>query len=99
MGGKLKINYMEVENLIGDMKGYEEEIEGVYADMKTTVESLVNNGYMEAESATAYVAEFKQILGPNIESLSELINSFYTQLSQICENFEEMDKKIADGMF
>ena len=34
-----------------------------------------------------------------IESLSELINQFYTQLSQICQNFAEADANIADMLF
>lgn len=99
MSGRLRVDYVAVENLIGNMKEYETEIEGVYSDMTTAVESLVNNGYMEAESATAYVSEFKQILGPDIEKLSELINQFYTQLSQVCQNFADADSKIAGMLF
>lgn len=99
MSGRLRVDYVSVENLIGNMKEYETEIEGVYSDMTTAVESLVNNGYMEAESATAYVSEFKQILGPDIEKLSELIGQFYTQLSQVCQNFADADSKIAGMLF
>ena len=91
MGDRLRVDYAAVEGLIGDMKGYEGNIEDLYSDMTTTVGSLVSNGYMEAESATAYVEEFKNMLGPDIESLSDLINQFYTQLSQICQNFAEAD--------
>ena len=99
MSERLRVDYVEVERLIGDMKGYETEIESTYSEMSTTVESLVNNGYMEADSANAYVNEFKQLLGPDIQKLSELINQFYTQLSQICENFSEADSKIAGMLF
>lgn len=59
MGDRLRVDYAAVEGLIGDMKGYEGNIEDLYSDMTTTVSSLVSNGYMEAESATAYVEEFK----------------------------------------
>lgn len=99
MGDRLRVDYAAVEGLIGDMKGYEGNIEDLYLDMTTTVGSLVSNGYMEAESATAYVEEFKNMLGPDIESLSDLINQFYTQLSQICQNFAEADANIADMLF
>ena len=99
MGDRLRVYYAAVEGLIGDMKGYEGNIEDLYSDMTTTVSSLVSNGYMEAESATAYVEEFINILGPDIESLSELINQFYIQLSQICQNFAEADANIADMLF
>ena len=54
MGDRLRVDYAAVEGLIGDMKGYEGNIEDLYSDMTTTVSSLVSNGYMEAESATAY---------------------------------------------
>ena len=63
MGDRLRVDYAAVEGLIGDMKGYEGNIEDLYSDMTTTVGSLVSNGYMEAESATAYVEEFKNMLG------------------------------------
>ena len=62
MGDRLRVDYAAVEGLIGDMKGYEGNIEDLYSDMTTTVSSLVSNGYMEAESATAYVEEFKNML-------------------------------------
>lgn len=52
MGDRLRVDYAAVEGLIGDMKGYEGNIEDLYSDMTTTVSSLVSNGYMEAESAT-----------------------------------------------
>ena len=82
MGDRLRVDYAAVEGLIGDMKGYEGNIEDLYSDM-----------------TTAYVEEFKNMLGPDIESLSELINQFYTQLSQICQNFAEADANIADMLF
>ena len=78
------------------MKDYESEVERIYEEMDNTVKSLVNNGYMEAESANAYVAEFEDLLGPDIKKLSQLIQSFYKQLNDICNNFEEADAKIAE---
>ncbi len=47
MGDRLRVDYAAVEGLIGDMKGYEGNIEDLYSDMTTTVSSLVSNGYME----------------------------------------------------
>jgi uncharacterized protein YukE len=78
------------------MKDYESEVEEIYDEMDNTVKSLVNNGYMDAESANAYVSEFEELLGPDIKKLSQLIQSFYKQLDDICNNFEEADAKIAD---
>lgn len=99
MGARLRVDYEAVQELIEDMKGYEADIESTYSDMTTTVKSLVDKGYMEADSANAYVDEFTEMLGPDIESLSELINKFYTQLSQVCQNFADADAKIAGMLF
>ncbi len=99
MGARLRVDYEAVQELIEDMKGYEADIESTYSDMTTTVKSLVDKGYMEADSANAYVEEFTEMLGPDIESLSELINKFYTQLSQVCQNFADADAKIAGMLF
>ena len=99
MGARLRVDYEAVQELIEDVKGYEADRESTYSDMTTTVKSLVDKGYMEADSANAYVEEFTEMLGPDIESLSELINKFYTQLSQVCQNFADADAKIAGMLF
>ncbi len=36
MGDRLRVDYAAVEGLIGDMKGYEGNIEDLYSDMTTT---------------------------------------------------------------
>lgn len=89
--GTLSIDYDGVEAVISDMKTYEEDINTIYADMAATVESLVGNGYMEAETADAYTAEFKALVGPDIEELSEVLSVFYTQLAQTTQIFAEHD--------
>ena len=94
----LKVDYVKLGDIIDDMKKCETTIEVVYGDMKTTVEALVNNGYMEAISATAYVTEFNSLLAPEIESLKTLINKYYNQLSEICEKFNDADYKLAQGL-
>lgn len=99
MSARLRVDYEAVQELIEDMKEYEAGIESTYSDMTTTVKSLVDKGYMEADSANAYVDEFTEMLGPDIEKLSELINKFYTQLSQVCQNFADADAKIAGMLF
>jgi WXG100 family type VII secretion target len=96
MSTRLRVEYDSVRSIIGNMKDYESEVEEIYDEMDNTVKSLVNNGYMEAESANAYVSEFEELLGPDIKKLSQLIQSFYKQLDDICNNFEEADAKIAD---
>lgn len=95
----LRVDYVQVEGLINQMKACEENISEIYTDMHTTVESLVNNGYMEAEAANAYVDEFTEMLAPDIENLKELVAEYYAQLSKICANFAEADAKIAQALF
>ncbi len=95
----LKIDYASVQGLVDDMKTYETQVEELYSDMTTIVQSLVTNGYMEADSANAYVSEFTEMLGPDIENLSELLTTFHTQLSEICENFKDADAQIAKMLF
>lgn len=92
---RLKVDYVSVKEIANDIKGYSDEIQVIYDDMDTIVKSLVSEGYMEAESATAYVEEFENLLGPDIKSLKLLVDSFYKQLTQICSNFETKDADIA----
>ena len=96
MSTRLRVEYDSVRSIIGNMKDYENEIVEIYDEMDNTVKSLQANGYMEAESAKAYEAEFEDLLGPDIKKLSQLIQSFYKQLNDICNNFEEADTKIAE---
>ena len=51
----LKISYNELSALSGRMEKEATNIMSVYESMLTTVNSLVSNGYMEAESANTYV--------------------------------------------
>ena len=96
MGKRLRVDYVAVNEIINDIKEYETEVEEIYDLMDTTVGSLVSEGYMEAESATAYVDEFEKMLGPDIQKLKALIASFHKQLTDICTNFAERDSNIAD---
>ncbi|MBQ9935586.1 MAG: hypothetical protein IJO70_07060 [Lachnospiraceae bacterium] len=91
----LKISYNELTVLTGKMEKEAENIMTVYESMLTAVNSLVENGYMEAESANTYVNNFTSLLGPSITELNSLVVSFYTQLNTICDNFCEVDKQIA----
>lgn len=99
MSERLRVDYVSVQDIIENISKYESEVESTYGDMTTAVESLVNDGYMEAEAATAYVNEFKQMLGPDVEDLTELLVNFHTQLTQICQNFADVDAKIASMLF
>ena len=91
----LKISYNELSALTGQMEKAAENVMTVYETMLTTVNALVENGYMEAESANTYVDNFTSLVGPSITELNSLVVSFYTQLNTICENFCEVDKQIA----
>lgn len=94
----LKISYNELTALTARMEKAAENIQTTYENMETTVNSLVENGYMEAEAATTYVNNFTSMLGPSITELNTLVVSFYTQLNTICENFAEVDKNIASAI-
>lgn len=91
----LRIDYERLNGLVNDMRICEIDIENIYSDMRLTVSSLIHNGYMEAEAATAYVNEFNSLLAPDIESLKTLISDYYTQLNNICNAFAEADNKMS----
>ena len=91
----LKISYNELSVLTGRMEKEANNIMEVYDSMLTAVNSLVDNGYMEAESANTYVDNFTSLIGPSITELNSLLVSFYTQLNTICDNFAEVDAQIA----
>ncbi len=94
----LKISYSELTALTGQMEKEAGNIMEVYESMLTTVNSLVDNGYMEAESANSYVENFTSLIGPSITELNSLVVSFYTQLNTICDNFAEVDAQIASAI-
>ncbi len=94
-GTNLFINYEGVDAVVNDMKAYEENINTIYSDMSSTVESLVGNGYMEAEAADAYINEFRELVGPDIMKMSEILSTFYTQLAQVKQAFIDHDSSIA----
>ena len=94
----LKIDYDELTGAVKKMQTAANNVQTTYGNMKTTVNSLVTNGYMEADSANAYVENFTSLLGPSMEELNELITSFHTQLTTICENFAEADRNIANAI-
>ena len=91
----LKISYNELSALSGRMEKEATNIMSVYESMLTTVNSLVSNGYMEAESANTYVDNFTSLIGPSILELNTLLVKFYTQLNTICDNFADVDAQIA----
>lgn len=95
---KLRIDYNAVSSLTAQMQTAAENVQTTYESMKTTVNSLVSNGYMEAESATAYVDNFTSLMGPALEELNVLLTSFYNQLNTICDNFAEADASIAKAI-
>lgn len=94
----LRIDYNAVTALTAQMQTAAGNVQTTYESMKTTVDSLVSNGYMEAEAATAYVDNFTSLMGPALEDLNELITSFYNQLNTICDNFADADAKIAQAI-
>lgn len=95
----LRVDYEQVEALIGKMQSCESDISSIYSDMQSTVQSLVNNGYMEADSANAYVDEFNEMLSPDMQALKDLVAEYYAQLSKICQNFRDADEKIAASLY
>lgn len=94
----LRISYNELTALTAQMEKAAEAVMTTYESMESTVNSLIDNGYMEAEAATTYVNNFTSLLGPSMTELNTLIVSFYTQLNTICENFAEVDKNIASAI-
>lgn len=91
----LFIDYEGVDSVVSDMKIYEENINTIYSDMSVTVENLVNNEYMKAEAADAYINEFRELVGPDIIKMSEILSVFYTQLAQVKQIFIDHDKSAA----
>ena len=94
----LRINYNELASLSGQMEQAAGNIMAIYENMLNTVNSLVENGYMEAEAATTYINTFTSLLGPSMTDLNTLVVAFYTQLNTICENFAEVDKQISGSI-
>lgn len=94
--GKLVVNTENLQGVtIPAMQASKTDLEDSYTRMKGIVNGLVVNGYMESETAQAYVDEFSTLLAPDIEKLTALIESYYTQLGQICDGFAAHDQGMA----
>ena len=92
---KIEVNYEAIEqDTIPAMQRAESDIEALYNHVDKAVKSL--KGYMEAESAEAYVTEFESLLGPDIKKLEELTSEYYQQLQQVVKNFADLDKEMHD---
>ena len=93
---------VDVDNLtnvtIPEMQRLKTEVETSFADMKTIVRGLVDNGYMDSETAISYVNEFNNLLAPDIQALLDLIQDYYTRLGEICENFIQNDVKMSGNL-
>ncbi len=98
MAERLRLDYRQVMNVIDDMKACEKKVEEAYELMTGDVNSLRDKGYMDGESAGAYINEFKEMLSPEMEALSELVGRYYKQLSEICSNFADCDAKLAQAL-
>lgn len=90
---------VDVENLTGvtitSMQTLKGEVDTAHDNMKAAVQKMVDNGYMDSETAVAYVDEFTNLLSPDLQTLSNLIESYYTQLEQVCNAFLEGDTSMA----
>ncbi len=96
---KLRVDVDSLTSVtIPAMKQEKTNLDTCYDDMCGIVQSLVDNGYMESEAATAYVEEFKTLLAPDVAKLSEMVDTYCVQLGQICTAFSEQDRAIADSL-
>lgn len=80
------------------MKRHQESISTCYEDMKAAVQSLVDNGYMQSETAEAYVTEFTTLVAPDVQELCSMVGTYYTQLQQISDSFLQVDATMAGSL-
>ena len=93
----LRVDYSGVGgDTIPAMQKCKKEIATAYSDMEAAVGALVE--YMEADAANSYINEFKDLIGPAVEQMEELIRDYHTQLQSVVDHFEEVDKQIATSI-
>lgn len=92
----ISLNYTQIYDIASDISTNRENISTEYETITTTVNSLVDNGYMSAETATAYVNQFTTMLGPAIEELLGLLQAYSNNLITTADNFQRIDREIAD---
>jgi len=95
---KILLNYSQIYEIASNISTNRENISTEYETITTTVNSLVDNGYMSAETATAYVNQFTTMLGPAIEELLELLQVYSNNLVATADNFQRIDHTIADSL-
>lgn len=91
----ISLNYSQIYDIASDISTNKENISTEYETITTTVNSLVDNGYMSAETATAYVNQFTTMLGPAIEDLLGLLQAYSNNLVTTADNFQRTDREIA----
>ncbi|MBQ8148191.1 MAG: hypothetical protein IJ040_05305 [Lachnospiraceae bacterium] len=90
----LRVDYEGLANdTIPKMKKCEQNIAAVYSDMNAAVGSLVQ--YMEANAANSYINEFRDLIGPSVEKMEELVRDYHTQLQSVVDHFSEVDSQIS----
>ena len=91
---RLYMNYTEIDSVLRRMQTCKTNINNNNDTMSNIVKGLLDNGHMEGETADGYLQEFEQILGPDLQSLSELLDSYSKQLSDISSNVAAADKAV-----
>lgn len=95
---KIELSYSQINDLADQINTNKGSIESEYETITATVHSLVDAGYMSAESATAYVNQFTTILGPEIEELIVLLETYRNNLIASAEGFQNLDHEIANAL-
>ena len=90
----LRVDYEGLaSDTIPKMKKCEPDIANVYSEMQTAVGSLIQ--YMEADSANSYINEFKELVGPSVEQMENLVRDYHTQLQNVVDHFSDVDTGIS----
>ena len=96
---KIKVQPETILGEVQNIKTSRNNIETYYSEMETTVESLVNDKYMEGEAATRYVEEFKEKVRPSLDSTLQLLDEITAAIEEIVNDMLEQEKEIFASVF
>lgn len=92
----LKVNYEGIRaDVIPALQNNADEMRNIHTELKGTVETLVSE-YMEGSASQSYADEFTNMIQGIFTNMETNLDSYCTQLEDICAKFEAEDQQISN---
>ncbi|MBQ8167626.1 MAG: hypothetical protein IJZ96_11440 [Lachnospiraceae bacterium] len=88
----MEVNYGEVRSqVIAKLQEEFSNLTVTLTKLTNTVNGIIENRYLEGETAEGYIDEFNTIVSSTFNNINLNVNAIADQLETICKKYEEMD--------